>query len=249
MQRREWSIQELARAANTTSRTLRHYQDRDLLRPSRVGANGMRYYDGSALPTLLRILVLRELGMGLEAIRRVLADGLDPATALRWHVADLEDQRDRLTRQIASVRRTVQRLEGGEELMAEQTFDGFDHTRYREEVEHRWGKETYQRSDRWWRGLSEADRAAYRAESKAIAAAYGELAAAGATPDSAEAAQVVQRHVAWLQGPMTGRVTRDYVTKLGEMYVADPRFGANYPGYVEFVRDAMRAYAGTQLPA
>lgn len=250
MQGREWSIQELARAAGTTSRTLRHYQDRELLLPSRVGANGMRYYDEAALPTLLRILVLRELGMGLDQIRRVLADGLDPTTALRGHVVDLEDQRDRLTRQIASVRRTVERLEGGEELMAEQTFEEFDHTRYREEVEHRWGKDAYARSDRWWRGLSPTDRAAYQGESTAISAAYGELAAAGAAPDSTEATQVVRRHVAWLEaGPMRGHVTRDYVIGLGELYVADPRFGASYPGYVEFVRDAMHAYAVAHLPA
>ncbi len=248
MQRREWSIQELARAAGTTSRTLRHYQDRDLLRPSRTGANGMRYYDGSALPTLLRILVLRELGLGLDPIRRVLADGLDPATALRGHVADLEHQRDRLTRQIASVRRTVEQLEGGEELMAEQTFEGFDHTQYREEVEQRWGKDAYERGDRWWRGMSEQERAEFKAEGAAIGAAYRELAAAGAVPDCPEASEVVRRHVAQLRAPM-GTVSRDYLIGLGDLYVADPRFGANYPGYVEFVRDAMHAYAVTHLPA
>lgn len=249
MQGREWSIQELARVAGTTSRTLRHYQDRGLLRPSRVGANGMRYYGQAALPTLLRILVLRELGLGLDQIRKVLAESLDPVTALRGHVADLEHQRDRLSRQIASVRRTVERLEGGEELMAEETFEEFDHTQYREEVEQRWGAEAYAQGDRWWRGMSESDRAAYQAESKAISAAYGELAAAGAAPDSAQAAQVVRRHVAWLErGPMHEPVTREYCSGLGELYVADPRFGANYPGYVEYVRDAMRAYAA-HLPA
>lgn len=41
----EWSIQDLARIAGTTSRTLRHYGHRGLLEPSRVGRNGYRYYD------------------------------------------------------------------------------------------------------------------------------------------------------------------------------------------------------------
>ncbi len=243
----EWSIQDLAKAAGTTSRTLRHYQDRGLLQPSRTGANGMRYYDASTLPTLLRILVLRELGMGLDAIREILADGLDPATALRGHVGDLESQRDRLTRQIASVRRTITRLEAGEELMATETFEEFDHTQHREEVEQRWGQDAYARSDRWWRGLSTGDKAAFQAESQAIAAAYRQVAATGAAPDSPSASAVVRRHVAWLEAPIQGRITREYVVGLGEMYVADPRFGANYPGYVEFVRDAMRAYADAYL--
>ena len=44
-----------------------------------------------------------------------------------------------------------------------------------------------------------------------------------------------------------------YVTGLGEMYVADPRFGANYATAdggtrgAEFVRDALRIYAEANL--
>ncbi len=48
----EWSIQELAKSAGTTSRTLRHYGDLGLLEPSRIGANGYRFYDEDALVRL-----------------------------------------------------------------------------------------------------------------------------------------------------------------------------------------------------
>ncbi len=41
----DWSIQEIAKIAGTTSRTLRHYDDIGLLNPSRTGHNGYRYYD------------------------------------------------------------------------------------------------------------------------------------------------------------------------------------------------------------
>ena len=37
----EWSIQELAKAAGTTSRALRYYGERGLLTPTSTGANGM----------------------------------------------------------------------------------------------------------------------------------------------------------------------------------------------------------------
>lgn len=57
----EWSIQEIARTAGTTSRTLRHYGQLGLLPPSRVGRNGYRYYDQHSLVRLQRILLLREL--------------------------------------------------------------------------------------------------------------------------------------------------------------------------------------------
>ncbi|HEY8281923.1 MAG TPA: TipAS antibiotic-recognition domain-containing protein, partial [Leifsonia sp.] len=40
-----------------------------------------------------------------------------------------------------------------------------------------------------------------------------------------------------------------YLTGLGDMYVADPRFGANYGGVegATFVRDALRVYADRNL--
>ena len=67
---RDRSIQDIARLAGTTSRTLRHYDDIGLLEPSRIGANGYRYYDQHALVRLQRILLLRDLGLGLPGDRR-----------------------------------------------------------------------------------------------------------------------------------------------------------------------------------
>ncbi|MFE7651143.1 MerR family transcriptional regulator [Streptomyces phaeoluteigriseus] len=71
MTKADWSIQEIARLAGTTSRTLRHYDDIGLLPPSRIAANGYRHYDGEALVRLQRILLLRELGFGLPQIADV----------------------------------------------------------------------------------------------------------------------------------------------------------------------------------
>ncbi|HEV7741419.1 MAG TPA: MerR family DNA-binding transcriptional regulator, partial [Pseudolysinimonas sp.] len=50
----DWSIQDIARLAGTTSRTLRHYDDVGLVKPSRIGDNGYRYYDADALVKLQR---------------------------------------------------------------------------------------------------------------------------------------------------------------------------------------------------
>jgi hypothetical protein len=46
-----------------------------------------------------------------------------------------------------------------------------------------------------------------------------------------------------------GGDAKAYVIGLGEMYVADPRFAANYGGQAgaELVRDALRAYAEANL--
>ncbi|MBO1901280.1 MerR family transcriptional regulator [Leucobacter weissii] len=73
----EYSIQEVARAAGTTSRTLRHYDSIGLLRPSRVGPNGYRYYDNASILRLQRVLLLRQLGPDWTAAAQ---RGEDPAS-------------------------------------------------------------------------------------------------------------------------------------------------------------------------
>ncbi|MFD7869635.1 MULTISPECIES: MerR family transcriptional regulator [unclassified Microbacterium] len=261
MTKADWSIQEIARLAGTTSRTLRHYDDIGLLPPSRIAANGYRHYDGEALVRLQRILLLRELGLGLPQIADVLRADAAPteAAALETHLALLRAEQNRLARQIASVESTITALRGGENLMAENMFDGFDHTQYKEEVEERWGRQAYADSDRWWRGMTDAERADWQQRVSDLGRDWVATAESGADPASPEAQELARRHVEWLTGiPGTpaaapGGDVKAYVTGLGEMYVADPRFGANYATSdggtrgAEFVRDALRIYADGNL--
>lgn len=246
----EWSIQQIARLSGTTSRTLRHYDEQGLLPPTRIGANGYRYYDEAALVRLQRILLLRQLGLGLPAIAELLDGQTDDVAALTTHRALLEQERDRVERLIATVTTTIERLEGGQELMAEEVFDGFDHTQYREEVEQRWGADAYARSDRWWRGLGSEGQAAFREEAGAITTALAAAHAAGASPDAPEVQALMARHYAWVRAGWGGKApSAEAFVGLGEMYVADPRFAQHYGGAegAAFVRDAMRAYAASEL--
>jgi DNA-binding transcriptional MerR regulator len=250
----EWSIQQIAKLAGTTSRTLRHYGDVGLLPASSIGPNGYRHYDETALVRLQRILLLRELGLGLPQIADVLDRESTQEDALTGHLAWLRQEQDRLARQIASVETTIQALRGGERLMAENMFDGFDHTQYKDEVEDRWGKKAYADSDRWWRGMSADERAAWQQRVSDLGRDWIATVESGAEPDSEAAQELARRHVEWLSGipgtPATDPAhIKDYVIGLGEMYVADPRFGANYGGEAgaEFVRDALRVYAEANL--
>jgi DNA-binding transcriptional MerR regulator len=246
----EWSIQDIARTAGTTSRTLRHYGQIGLLEPSRVGGNGYRYYDEQALVRLQRILLLRELGLSLPSISEVLDGEQDSAAALRAHLEWLEQERGRIGRQIESVRTTLRKVEGGEQLMADEMFDGFDHTQYEQEVTERWGKEAYDRGNRWWSALSEQERKAIMQEQADIARDFGAARGAGLAADSDDVQAITARQYAWL-GHSSGQVGKEYFTNLGEMYVADPRFTANYDKHGEgtavLIRDAMRVYADRNL--
>ncbi|MFI2080789.1 MerR family transcriptional regulator [Streptomyces rubiginosohelvolus] len=245
----EWSIQEIARRAGTTSRTLRHYGDLGLLAPSRIGSNGYRYYDQDALVRLQRILLLRELGLSLPAIKDVLEGQRDTAVALRAHLRLLEQEQARIGRQIASVRTTLHKTQEGMELMAAEVFDGFDHTAHEQEVTERWGRDAYEEGDRWWRSLGDAEKKAFQDEHEAIARDWGRAREAGLTADGPEAQELARRHCAWLSSAK--EPSRSYVIGLGEMYVADPRFGKNYDRYGDgtaaFVRDGLTVYAQHRL--
>lgn len=251
----DWSIQEVARLAGTTSRTLRHYDDIGLLAPARVGSNGYRYYDRAALVRLQRILLLRELGLGLPAIAEVLDGQRDESRALAGHLEWLRQEQERLARQVASVEKTIEAVEGGEPIMAKDMFDGFDHTQYREEVEQRWGADAYAQGDRWWRGMRDDERQAWTERAAALGRDWIAAAESGVAPESAEAQELARRHVEWLTGiPGTpaaapGGDVKGYVIGLGEMYVVDERFAANYGGEAgaAFVRDALRTFAEANL--
>jgi len=255
----ERSIQELAKLAGTTSRTLRHYDEIGLLKPSSIGANGYRYYDDRSLVRLQRILLLRELGLGLPQIAEVLDRQTSEQRALEAHLAWLRQEQERLQKQIASVTSTIDALQRGTEVMAEKMFDGFDHTQYKDEVEQRWGEDAYSKGDAWWRGMSEEERGARKRRTAQLRADWVSAAQTGIKPDSAAAQALAARHVEWLtQVPGTpanspGADVKAYVIGLGELYVADPRFGATYSEKGEggnasiFVRDALRIYAEANL--
>ena len=251
----EWSIQQIAKLAGTTSRTLRHYDDTGLVAPSRIGDNGYRYYDAAALVRLQRVLLLRELGLGIPAIAEVLEGQRDDVHALQNHLTWLRSEQGRIDRQIASVESTINTLEGGEKPMAENMFDGFDHTQYKEEVEERWGKDAYAKSDAWWRGLSASDKSAFKERIAQLGADWMDAATRGVDPSSDEAQALAQRqfdYLAGIPGTPGGGTTgppKAYFVGLGEMYVADPRFAKNYGGEAgaTFVRDAMNVYADRNL--
>lgn len=248
----EWSIREAARAAGTTSRTLRHYDDQGVLTPSRVGRNGYRYYNQDDLLRLQRILLLRELGLSLSAIADVLAGQQDTAAALHAHLELLEQEQDRLQRQIASVRTTLRKTKEGEPLVATELFDGFDHTQYEDEVVARWGREAYDASDRWWRSLDDAGKRDFQQRQADIAAEFGRAYQAGQSTDDDDVQAITRRHYDWVaEGWQSRRPNADQFTGLGQLYADDPRFAATYDqhgeGTVTFVRDAMRVYAERNL--
>ncbi len=83
--------------AGVTPRTLHHYDDIGLLKPSRVGNNSYRYYGEKSLLRLQQILFHREMDMPLENIRKIMGShDFDALKALERHQEALSGQIERL---------------------------------------------------------------------------------------------------------------------------------------------------------
>lgn len=97
--RRRWRVGELAAATGLTVRALHHYEHVGLLAPGSRTEGRQRLYDERDLRRLYRICALRELGMPLGEIRRML-DGERAALGdvLRAHRDRVEVEIERLER-------------------------------------------------------------------------------------------------------------------------------------------------------
>lgn len=246
-------ISEVARAAGVSSRTLRHYDAIGLLPATATGDGGLRRYDDRALVRLQRILLLRGLGLGLDEIRRVLDGEHDDVAALTAHVQWLERERDRIARQLAAVRTTIRRLQEGTTMTTDDTFDGFDQTRFKEEVAERWGADAWDTGQRWWESKDADQKAAFQSEQRSIAADAAALAASGAASDSEAGLALARRQYAWLAQTPNAGLGEDRFRTLADMYVHDERFSHAYDwagaGAAAALRDAMHALADRGLPA
>lgn len=241
-----WSTAEVARMARVSSRTLRHYDHVGLLPPARTGHGGLRFYERPQLRRLQHIMLLRELGLGLDDIARVL-DGGDETAALRRHHRRLLAEAARLTQLADTVARTIDEREDGTTMPAEDLFTGFAADPYAEEARELYGDEAVeaQRRAASWDGDTAGS---VKAEGDGIHRDLAALMAAGSAVDALDVQSVVARHHAWVCHFWTPG--RDAYTGLGQLYVDDERFTATIdataPGLAVFLRDAIAAYARTR---
>ena len=102
-------VGELAKRTGLTVRTLHHYDEIGLLRPSRRSEAGYRLYEHGDLERLQRILAYRGLGIGLDKIAAILDDpNTDPIEHLRSQHELLLERRTELDRMITALEKTME---------------------------------------------------------------------------------------------------------------------------------------------
>src|SRR4051794_32555529 len=88
-------VGESARRTGLTIRTLHHYDELGLLRPSGHTESGHRLYTAADVARLQQVLSLRQLGFSLDEVRACLdRPGFSPPEVIRLHLARLREQID-----------------------------------------------------------------------------------------------------------------------------------------------------------
>ncbi|HSM38551.1 MAG TPA: MerR family transcriptional regulator [Candidatus Limnocylindrales bacterium] len=248
---RTLTVGAVARLAGVTVRTLHHYHQIGLLRPSGRSDAGYRRYAEADLERLQRILFYRELGLGLDQISEAMTDGEADASAhLRQQHAMLMDRIGKLQRMASAVEKALEARTMGISLTPEERFEVFgdhDPDRYAAEVEERWGEtDAYRESMRRTKAYTRADWRRIRDEGQAAVDQLVAAMQAGKLATSEEAMDGAELHRLQIDRNFYP-VSYQMHVGLAKMYLADPRFTATYekvaPGLAQYLHDAIRANA------
>jgi DNA-binding transcriptional MerR regulator len=250
--RRTYQVKEVAELAGVTVRTLHHYDAIGLLSPDARSAAGYRLYDDDDLLRLQQILIGRELGLSLEAIRRSLDDrGFDRRAALRAQRVELAARAARTQRMLSAIDAALMALDQEDTTMTnvdmKKIFDGFDPEQHAEEARQRWGDtEAYRVSGERTKSYGEADWRKIKDEQVAILADAAAAQRDGVRADEPRAMDIAERHRLaidrWFY-PCSHRMHRG----LADLWQSDRRFADNIDkhgvGLTDYLAAAVRANA------
>ncbi|MBI3215221.1 MAG: MerR family transcriptional regulator [Mycobacterium sp.] len=216
----ELTVGDVAQRYGITVRTLHHYDEIGLLKPSRRAASGYRVYTSADLKRLSHIIVYRRLELPLDEIASLLDEGDEVSHLIR--------QRERVMSRLDEMKCLVEAIDQALERamtdtpmtdddMRELFGDGFDD--YQAEAQHKWGETAqWKESQRRAKTYTREDWVQIKSEGQAV---ENEL--ADCPPE--------------------------FHRNLGDMYVSDPRYVANYdesfglPGLAAYCREAIHANA------
>jgi MerR family transcriptional regulator, thiopeptide resistance regulator len=251
MNTKTFTVSQVARLAHVTVRTLHHYDEIGLLIPSERTDKGYRHYTEPDLQRLHQILLFKELGFALDAIRAVIDESpADRRGALLAQRTKVQNEQRKGAAVLRAIETAIHALEGDTTMNEKKMFDGFDefdHAKYADEARERWGHtDAYQESARRTKQYTSDDWARIKAEGNAITSGMAELLSAGHQPNDPEAMDMAEQHRLHIDRWFYPCSAKMHVA-LGDMYVADPRFTATYEqfgtGLAQYMRDAIRANA------
>lgn len=249
----EYTIKKIANLSGVSARTLRFYDEIDLLKPARVNSSGYRIYGQNEVNRLQQILFYREMDLKLEEIKEILDNpDFDVEQALMEHQEKLVAKRQEIDRLLASVQQTMKYYKGEIEMSDQEKFTAFkeqkvaeNEAKYGKEIREKYGEETVERSNKKYLNLTEeqmqemAETEVQLFETIGVYLEQPEI-------ESDVAKEIFRLHKKWLSYTWP-TYSAEAHKGLGMMYIADERFTAYYDekhaGAAQALNDAIKYYA------
>ena len=231
----EYNISQLSKLSGVSARTLRYYDEINLLHPLRTNEAGYRFYGDKEVNLLQQILFYRERGLSLEKIRLILYDeNFDMLKALNEHLTELENRRERLSKLIDTVKDTIASVKGEFIMRDSEKFEAFKkdvvdqyEKLYGEEAREKYGDSEVDMAVNKVLSLSKEDYEKFQTLGKKVMEALKAAVISKASPESETGRSVASLHKEWL-----GYSWKDYTEQkhkgVVSLYVQDERFKKYY---------------------
>ncbi|MDF2654588.1 MAG: MerR family transcriptional regulator [Bacillota bacterium] len=248
----EYTVQKLAKLAGISGRTLRYYDEIEILKPARINSSGYRIYGKKEVETLQQILFYRELDVDLDTIKKIMkSPAFNSADALREHRSRLLERKGQLERLIENVDQSIAAAEGRIFMSDKEKFEGFkkslvedNEKKYGKEVREKYGEDAVMKSNQKVLNMSQEDYDRTVKLEEEIRQTLA-LAMQSGNPGSEVAQRAADLHRTWLS-LYWDQYSPEAHAGLANMYVEDERFRAYYdkeqPGSAAFLRDAIQIY-------
>ncbi|MFV0557757.1 MAG: MerR family transcriptional regulator [Enterococcus sp.] len=253
----EYTTQQLAQLTNISSRTLRYYDQIDLLKPKKTTASGYRFYGQAEVDRLQKILFLKCFGFSLTEIHQQLCQNEDQQIqTLKGQYQKLLAEKQELESLLTNLKKTINYYEGAEQMNDEEKFAVLKEQKLAEneelfgsELRAKYDATTLKKAQQKWQQLTlEQFTAMTQAEETLIRTLNQLLTTPQAIPNEL-AKQAFIAHKTWLSitAPF---YSAEYHRNLAEMYVGDERFAQYYnektvSSSVELLKEIIDYYTKT----
>jgi DNA-binding transcriptional MerR regulator len=252
-----YTVNQLARMASVSVRTLHHYDEIGLLKPAFTGENRYRYYGEEELLRLQQILIHREFDIPLASIAELLdIPEFDRLETLHKQRERLHEQAERYACMVKTIDRTIAKLRGECAMKDADLYSGIVSPEKQSEHE-AWLVEKYgpgvvgqiEASRRKAAATTKAERAASMKELEACERGLADCFRRGVPPQATELDSFLERHRAWVSSSWSNPCTPQAYAGLADVY-EHPDFKARYEtiekGFAEYLCTAMRSWAKRQ---
>lgn len=226
----EYTIKQIAEISGVSTRTLRFYDERSLLKPAFLSEAGYRIYTEKEVDRLQQILLYRSMGLPLKTIKELIdrPDEKIQETLLEQR-NQLEQKRQELDHLLQVLDDTLRYYKGEITMTNKEKFDVFkqeklaeNEANYGQEIREKYGEKSVEESNQKWQNMSEADYQKMQLIEQTLIDKLTQYLVAEELP-SQLAEEIFSLHKSWLQFSWK-EYSGEAHKGLSEMYLADERF-------------------------